>query len=48
MGAEPRFDGLGRLAGARLLPLETLGRPRIDVVASLSACSATSSRCRSA
>jgi magnesium chelatase subunit H len=36
MGAAPRFDGLGRLAGARLIPLETLGRPRIDVVASLS------------
>lgn len=36
MGAAPRHDSYGRLAGARLLPLETLGRPRIDVVATLS------------
>ena len=36
MGVVPRFDGVGRLCGARLLPLESLGRPRIDVVASLS------------
>jgi magnesium chelatase subunit H len=36
MGAVPRFDAVGRLAGARLLPLETLGRPRIDVVCTLS------------
>jgi magnesium chelatase subunit H len=36
MGAAPRFDAVGRLAGARLLPLESLGRPRIDVVATLS------------
>jgi magnesium chelatase subunit H len=36
MGVVPRFDGVGRLCGARLLPLETLGRPRVDVVASLS------------
>ncbi|MGE4243399.1 magnesium chelatase subunit H [Ramlibacter sp.] len=36
MGARPRFDGYGRLAGAELLPLETLGRPRIDVVITLS------------
>lgn len=36
MGAEPRLDGYGRLCGARLLPLETLGRPRIDVVITLS------------
>ncbi len=36
MGAEPRFDGYGRLAGAQLLPPETLGRPRIDVVVSVS------------
>ncbi|MEM7768356.1 MAG: magnesium chelatase subunit H, partial [Pseudomonadota bacterium] len=36
MGATPRFDGYGRLAGADLIPLETLGRPRIDVVATLS------------
>jgi magnesium chelatase subunit H len=36
MGAEPRFDGYGRLAGAQLIPLEKLGRPRVDVVISLS------------
>ena len=36
MGAAPRFDGLGRLSGARLLPLAELGRPRIDVVITLS------------
>ena len=36
MGAEPRFDSYGRLAGAALQPLESLGRPRIDVVMTLS------------
>jgi len=36
MGAKPRFDNFGRLAGADLIPLETLGRPRIDVVMTLS------------
>jgi magnesium chelatase subunit H len=36
MGAAPRFDGLGRLSGARLIPLAELGRARIDVVVSLS------------
>jgi magnesium chelatase subunit H len=36
MGARPRFDGYGRLAGASLIPLEELGRPRIDVVITLS------------
>ncbi|MGX7706828.1 magnesium chelatase subunit H [Methylobacterium sp. Gmos1] len=36
MGAMPRFDGYGRLCGAVLIPLEDLGRPRIDVVATLS------------
>ncbi|CAA9357355.1 MAG: Protoporphyrin IX Mg-chelatase subunit H, partial [uncultured Gemmatimonadaceae bacterium] len=36
LGAEPRFDGLGRLAGARLVPLDELGRPRVDVVVTLS------------
>ncbi len=36
IGAEPRRDGYGRLAGAQLVPLETLGRPRVDVVISLS------------
>ncbi|WP_342069455.1 magnesium chelatase subunit H [Yoonia algicola] len=36
MGAKPRFDNFGRLAGADLIPLATLGRPRIDVVMTLS------------
>jgi magnesium chelatase subunit H len=35
-GAEPRRDGYGRLCGAQLIPLETLGRPRIDVIITLS------------
>ncbi|NBC22273.1 MAG: magnesium chelatase subunit H [Gammaproteobacteria bacterium] len=36
LGARPRFDGYGRLAGATLLSLEELGRPRIDVMMTLS------------
>lgn len=36
LGALPRFDGYGRLAGATLIPLAELGRPRIDVVITLS------------
>jgi len=36
MGAVPRFDTYGRLAGAALMSLEELGRPRIDVVITLS------------
>jgi magnesium chelatase subunit H len=36
MGARPRFDSYGRLAGAELLSLAELGRPRVDVVISLS------------
>ncbi len=36
MGARPRFDGYGRLCGAELVSLEDLGRPRIDVVATVS------------
>ncbi|MEE4120080.1 MAG: magnesium chelatase subunit H [Paracoccaceae bacterium] len=36
MGARPRFDAYGRLSGADLIPLEELGRPRIDVVMTLS------------
>ena len=36
IGAKPRFDSYGRLAGAALIPLEDLGRPRIDVVMTLS------------
>jgi magnesium chelatase subunit H len=31
MGARARFDTYGRLAGAELVPLKALGRPRIDV-----------------
>ncbi|MFK8052129.1 MAG: magnesium chelatase subunit H [Woeseiaceae bacterium] len=36
MGAVPRFDSFGRIAGATLIELETLARPRIDVVMTLS------------
>ena len=36
IGARPRFDSYGRLAGAELIPLAELGRPRIDVVMTLS------------
>jgi magnesium chelatase subunit H len=36
LGAVPRFDGYGRLSGADLVPLAELGRPRIDVVMTLS------------
>jgi magnesium chelatase subunit H len=36
MGARPRFDSYGRLAGAVLVPLAELGRPRIDVLVTLS------------
>jgi len=36
IGARPRFDSYGRLAGAELVPLDELGRPRIDVVMTLS------------
>jgi len=36
MGAKPRFDSYGRLAGAALISLAELGRPRIDVVITLS------------
>jgi len=36
MGARPRFDSYNRLAGAELVPLEELGRARIDVVVTLS------------
>lgn len=36
MGAKPRFDSHGRLSGADLIPLEELGRARIDVVMTLS------------
>ena len=36
IGARPRFDTYGRLCGAELIPLCELGRPRIDVVMTLS------------
>ena len=36
IGAAPRLDGYGRLCGAQLLPLSELGRPRVDVVITLS------------
>ncbi len=36
IGAKPRFDHYGRLSGADLIPLTDLGRPRIDVVMTLS------------
>jgi magnesium chelatase subunit H len=36
IGATPRFDAYGRLCGAALIPLAELGRPRIDVVMTLS------------
>lgn len=36
MGARPRFDSYGRLCGAELISLEELGRPRVDVVITLS------------
>ncbi len=36
IGARPRFDGYGRLAGAELMTLAELGRARVDVVVSLS------------
>lgn len=36
LGAQPLFDGYGKLSGAELIPLEELGRPRIDVVMTLS------------
>jgi magnesium chelatase subunit H len=36
LGARPRFDSYARLCGAELIPLEELGRPRIDVLITLS------------
>ena len=36
MGCAPRRDSYGRLCGALLLPLSELGRPRVDVVVTLS------------
>ncbi|MBK5920535.1 magnesium chelatase subunit H [Rhodothalassium salexigens] len=36
IGARPRLDSYGKLCGAELIPLDELGRARIDVVMSLS------------
>ncbi len=36
MGARPRFDAYGKLCGSELISLEELGRPRIDVLTTLS------------
>jgi magnesium chelatase subunit H len=36
LGAQPRFDGYGRLTGAQLIALEQLARPRIDVLITMS------------
>ena len=36
LGARARFDSYGRLSGAELIPLAELGRPRIDVVVTMS------------
>ena len=36
LGAKPFFDDYGRLSGAKLISLEELGRPRIDVLMTLS------------
>ncbi|MEM6489293.1 MAG: magnesium chelatase subunit H [Pseudomonadota bacterium] len=36
LGARPRRDSYGRVCGATLVPLEELGRPRIDVMLTLS------------
>ena len=36
MGARPRFDPYGKLCGSELIPLEELGRPRVDVLTTLS------------
>ncbi|TVP79515.1 MAG: hypothetical protein EA352_00730, partial [Gemmatimonadales bacterium] len=36
MGARPVFDAYGRLSGAQLIPLEELGRARVDVVVTAS------------
>ncbi len=36
IGARPRIDSYGRVVGAELVPLAELGRPRVDVVITLS------------
>ena len=46
LGAEPRQDSYGRVVGARLIPLESLGRPRIDVLVTLSGIFRDCCRCK--
>jgi magnesium chelatase subunit H len=36
MGAEPSYDAFGKISHYKLIPLEKLGRPRIDVLMQLS------------
>jgi magnesium chelatase subunit H len=36
IGATPRFDAYGRLCGADLIPIAELGRPRVDILVTLS------------
>ena len=36
IGARPRFDSYGRLSGAELIPVNELGRSRVDVIVTLS------------
>ncbi|MEM1396388.1 MAG: magnesium chelatase subunit H [Pseudomonadota bacterium] len=36
MGTRPTFDSFGRLTGAELISIEELGRPRIDVILTVS------------
>jgi magnesium chelatase subunit H len=36
LGARPRFDSYGRLAGAELIPLGVLGRARVDALVTVS------------
>lgn len=36
LGARPRLDSYGKLCGAELIPLAQLGRPRVDVMITLS------------
>lgn len=36
LGVKPRYDSIGRVSGLEVIPLEELGRPRIDVVVRIS------------
>ncbi len=36
LGVKPKYDSIGRVSGLEIIPLEELGRPRIDVVARVS------------